>query len=516
MMANWLDLNYRKMIIEEIEGNENLNRKAVAYKQFRVENDHLKDYVQDDLLCQFSKDTVSEMPVVSSLNVQKRIVDQEASIYMDPPKREFTDLSDEQEDQLRLIYKDMNANAKMHHSNRAYVYQRQNLLMVVPQKGKLILRTLKPYQYDVVPDSLDPEVADSFIISSFDKTQFDTNIRVSDSSEQKSGRIYSDGTNQKISDIDDWKIKNKTYIVWSKDYNFTMDSSGRIQNPETGEFQEFVDQEQIVSPLAEVQALPFVDIADEKDFSFWVEQGTSLTDFTIQLNTAFSYVGQVVKMNGFSVAWMKGPENLLPQSVQIGPNFLLRLVTDANNDQSTDFGFASPNSDIQGSLEYINTIISTFLSTRGVDPKTISTNGESTTYSSGVERLLAMFEQFEATKSDYETYRKAENELYDVIKSWLKVLEGTEVLKPQYRLVVPDDSEVMVKFKGPETVLSESDKLDLAQRKIELGLASRIDAISWLKEVPRERAEEIAAQIDKDEALNGQSVDTANVQQEEI
>ena len=80
-MGNWLDINYRKSVISEIKGEENKRRKAESLKQFEIFNDRMDQYVVEYLKKQFSAATVREMPVVSSINLPKRIVTQEASIY---------------------------------------------------------------------------------------------------------------------------------------------------------------------------------------------------------------------------------------------------------------------------------------------------------------------------------------------------------------------------------------------------------------------------------------------------
>ena len=62
-----------------------------------------------------------------------------------------------------------------------------------------------------------------------------------------------------------------------------------------------------------------------------------------------------------------------------------------------------------------------------------------------MERLLAMIELFEASKSDYDVYRRAESNVYKVVKAWHNNLKNTDMLDPKYLTAeLPDDSEIEI------------------------------------------------------------------------
>ncbi len=479
-------------LIEYIESDSMKGRRYESFRQSEIMSDRCKQFVVSELLKEFSQDTVNEMPVISSINIGKKIVDQEAIIYKESPKREFQGVTDDQESKLQLIYKDGQFNQKLFSSNFNYKYQNQSTLMIIPKDGKLILRVLKNHHFDVIEDPEDPEKGLIYIIHSFSKEDF------LDQPESK----YSNPTgHQSISESvqsnfllsqrqkEMRNAKQKIYTIWTKDFNFQIDQEGNVLSEETE------------NPLG---VLPFIDIARLKEFEYWVRQGQSLTDFTIQFCARLSELGQVVKMQGFSQAYLSGPANLIPQSIQIGPAYILKLINDEATGSKTEFGFASPNSDIQGSLNYIESILSMFLSTRGVDPKTISAKGESISYSSGIERLLAMIEKHSASKQDFDLFHRIEEQLFVLIKKWMEVLRGTNTLDEKYQMqVLPKDASVSVKFHSPEFILSEAEKLDNAQKKIELGAGSRIKLIMDLENVDRDTAIKMAEQYDLDEILLG-------------
>ena len=112
------------------------------------------------------------MPLVTSINVQSAVTDKKATVYKKKPNREWTDVSDEADETLRKIYKDMKLDQKLNRMNRNYVYQDQSIGMIVPKNGKLICRIMKMHQIDAIPSDLDPESADGYIISTFDRTLY--------------------------------------------------------------------------------------------------------------------------------------------------------------------------------------------------------------------------------------------------------------------------------------------------------------------------------------------------------
>lgn len=485
-MANWLDIGYRLQIIKEINGEENKQRKAESLKQYEIFNDRMNQYVVEYLRKQFSATTVREMPVISSINLPKRIVTQEASIYKQEPEREFQ-AEETVEEQLELIYDDMAFDAKMLKANQVYKLQNQACVMIIPKNGKLLTRVLYAHQYDVVPMANDPEAAEAYIISTFDKSLY---VKNDPGGGNPTGytngtrKVNSDQINQAIADQDDWK-DDERYIVWTKDLHFVMDGKGNILG------------EDVASPLAEYQLLPFVDIAADKDFEFFVRSGQSLTDFGVQYCGALSDLGNIVKLQSYSQAWLSGSKELMPENIVVGVNSILKLPVDPNDKVETKFGFASPNSDLAGASNYVEMILANFLTARGLDPKSISGKGEVSKYSSAAERYLAMIEKFEASKADFSLFKWAEEQAFQIIKAWINVLTGTGVL--DYDLVqIPEDVKMFIKFAEPNLVQSRGEKLDAIQKEIELGLMSRTEGIMELRDVDKDKALEIAAEIDAD------------------
>ena len=324
-----------------------------------------------------------------------------------------------------------------------------------------------------------------YIISLIDKNEVRRNRRRNIGGSGGQGRYDSwtdqdgDFRDQTIGDDDDFMKLRKKYLVWTEELNFIMNGKGQI-----------ITGEEVGSPIPGV--LPIVDISIEKDFEYWVRQGDSLTEFTIEHNELMSFISQVVLMEGFSQAFLIAKDDVIPQNIQIGPNFLLKLPVEEGSSVRPEFGYASPGADISSSISFAESKLAQFLTSRGIDPATVSGKGQSDSATSGIDRLLKQIQMFEASRQDFDTYQKAEKEIYKVIKAWHNALIGTGLLDPEFQAAaLPEDSEVFVKFAGPEMVQTQNDKIDVWMKRIEAGEATVVDMMMDLRDVDKETALEL-------------------------
>lgn len=469
---NILDINVRKVIIEGIRSEENKRRKAQSLAELEIFNDNITPYVKNYLSSFYSKETLAESPVISCINVCRRVVTQEASIYKERPIRIFTNVTEDMAKTLEDIYAEIGMDSKLLRANQYYKLQRQTHVQLLPNKeGELHLRVLTNHNLDVVPDDFMPEKYEVYVLSGYDKSVNGYNVNINPSS---------DNMNQAVGDTEDYKASLERYAWWSDEYNFITNGDGIIISG--------VNESDIINPLLET---PIIEISDQKDLEYWQRQGAAVADFTVQFNAAFTDLSQIIRMQGFAQAWFKGAKGSIPQNLTIGTNHVLRLEIDPNNPVETDFGFATPSPDVAGSISYLEMLLSSFLSSRGVDPKTISGKAEADKFSSGIERLLALLDKFEASKIDMAIFEKAEKEIFEVIKKMINTYVPAGILK--YNIgMIPEDAGVEVKYIRPEMVQTETDKLALIEKKLELGLISDIEAISIDRDIPLDAAKKIA------------------------
>ncbi len=466
---NLLDPLVRREIVNEIKTFENRNRKISSLRDYEVYNDRIYKYVYDKLAGQLTDKTVRSMPVVANLNVAKRIVDKKSSIYTHEPIRTFGDINDADKEAIEAIYQDGAYNVALSKANKYYNLRNQDFIQVVPKHNKLILRVLNHHHVDCIPDADDPEIPYAMIVSAFDKTSY----------------IDSDNVNQKIGERDDYKASLERYQVWTKEITFVMDGNGSVMG------------EIIPNPIG---MIPIVDVCKDKDFEFFVQFGQALSDFTIDFNVAWSDVMYTNRLQGFSLGVLTGDPNLKPDDLTIGPNRLLFLPTNPKNpDSKLEIDFKNPTPNLEASLKVIESLITTFLTTRGIDASAIRLNNSgSTGFSSALERLLAMLDSFEATKEDFDLFKKVEYKLFEIVKAWLNILSGTDKLDRKYWVTASIVNATMsVKFHEPQMLETKAEMLDNSSKEIDLGITDRVSVYAKINGVSEEIAEEAIAKIDE-------------------
>jgi hypothetical protein len=487
-MLNLLNPFIRKQIIEETNASENMERKKVSFGQYEVYRDRIYQQVKAFLQGFYSKQTIENTPIVASVNLARRIVNKEASLYIKQPKREFYNVTPDQAEVLNQVYSEMKIDTVMNRLNQNFKLQDQAHVYIVPRNGKLKAMPLLAHQLDVVPSTQDQEVGEVYLLTGFNRTM--ANVKVSE---------YGDAQNQLIADENDYKSAMEAIAVWSPVFNFVMDQEGNIQQAESYD-----------NPIGGV--VPFVDIFSSKDGEYWVRSGSSVTDFTIQYNASLTDLGNIVRMQGFGQAWLKAPSNLIPENIQVGPNFILRLPIDPNNPTPTDFGYANANPDLAGSLSYIEGLLSSFLTSRGIDPKLVNSRLEATKYTSGVDRLLAMIEQFEATEQDIDVFKDAENKILKIVIAYLETYGGTPILPNYPKMIFSKDAYVEVEYVKPSDIQSKNEKLQSIQQRLEMGLISQVEAIAEDRSVSIDDAQEIFNNINQVNPVQPEAGITADIE----
>lgn len=495
MAFNYENQKERKDFIADIlESNENKARKNESLMQYEIYKSRQHPFVVEKIRREMGNNAALNSRIISSINLTPKIVDEQAKVYMKPPTREFTNLNEAQVEHVMKMYDLCKANVKFKKANKIFKLQQQSAVQVVLKDGKLEFRPLYQHQYDVVPMQNDPEKAECYVISSYDKNQLFQTVGKANSFNPVTSRGYmSDTINQKIADPDDY-MGSKLFYWWTSQYNFITDKQGNIlSKSEDGK----VTDQDILNPI---QDLPFIDVAFDKDFEFFVRASNASVDFTLDFSTMLSDQSEIARLQGFAQAILSSVEE--PRDLKIGPRNYLWLKLDPNAaGESTrpSFSFASPNPDIASMNQANANMLSMFLTSIGLSPKAINPNGDKETFTSGVDRYLSMLEKFEASLDDYDVFKWVEKRAYELVKKWnntyYNVTENGFI--PELSgVLIPEDSELNIKFNGPEMQLSEQEKLAVIQQKIELGLMSRVEAVMMDRGIDKEDAEKILKDLD--------------------
>jgi hypothetical protein len=453
-----LNIEDRKLVLKQIKSDGNKARKALSKKMTDVFEDRQAPYVKAEIGAKLSEKTVAEMTIVNSLNIAKRVVSSEASLYDSSPLREFKDLSGDQAQALRDIYSEHGYNARFGYANELYKLKQQIHLYWQVKHQELRLRVLDNHYLDVVTDPDDPEKALAYIITI--------------SPLAKSAADESDAE----------KLRRERYVVWSAELNFIMNGVGEI-----------VSGDETVNVTGKI---PIIEISEDKKGTYWVEPGQSVVDFSIQANVMTTDIWNVVRMQGWGQAVYTGPEGSLPEEFTVGPNHIIRIPVDPLNPTNSDFRFVSASPDLAGSLAVFQAIVSAFLSSRGINPGKITFDGTKENFSSGIERLFAMIEEFKASSADISTFVKAEQESFDVVRAILNTYSQTDVIGDKLSLgTLPEQAYMSIEYAEPQMIKTEKEQLDQIEQELRLGMTSHLKAYMRWNDVDEATAVKEIAEI---------------------
>lgn len=535
MPTNILDIAVRKAIIDDIFSEENKRRKVDSFKRLDIYKKNQKKYILERIQKDLSPATLANMRTFTSINFTKKIIDAKASVYKTSPTRTFANASPREEEQLTELYEYAKADVQLKKANRIYKLEDQAAVQVLPKDGCLHLRVLAPHHFDVVP-SVDmpdgpPEV---YILSGFNKqdayndTASAESLDVASRGSTTMSGFY-DNQNQKVADREDYFDKLNYFVFWSREYHFACNKAGEILGPNNQPYRNGIPPEEIVNPIA--PEMPFVDLVSDRDFEYWAQTGSNITDTQIDIGCQISDSVDVNFRQSYSQAILSATE--APKSLQIGPHSLLFLKKDPRGEAAAqpEFEFATPSPDLASSIRLTEMLLAMSLTSEGMDASAIATGPNSQSnkvYSSGYERLLAQIEEFSASADDFQMFEYAEEKIFNLLKLWsnaLQMVRGPLELKPELRGgIIGDQVELNVSFATPQMVQSKSELEDSAIKRMENGLMSRKMAIMSLYDVDEDKAEEIIAEIDgqqepeepevvepeetEDEGLNGERMES--------
>ncbi len=500
---NLLDIAIRKKIIDDIKSPDNVARKMAEQRKADIYRKRQAQYVLERLKDEFDSASVANMRKVLSINPCKRIVDEQASLYVSEPDRQFTEASDKEKDQIKYLYAKGKVDPTMRSANRKYKLHGQSCLYAVPRDGYIYTRALAPKDYDVIPDCDNPEVAFAYALNVLDVTAHR-------SAPQEATGLPSDGTyhpsgtlNLSVADNNDRKVMSERYVFWTKELHFTCDGYGSIIDAP------YETADGALDTSNPIGMLPFVDIAHEKDFSFFVSIGSDVAEFVIDLLTQLSDLANTCRMQNYSQAIIYSSEE--PKNVNVGPNKIIWLKIDPKNPGATPkFAFESPSPDIMGTLEVINVQLKMFLSSVGLNPGTVSGKNEMEKFTSGLDHLLANLDKFKASKEDMDLFRAAEVDLFKIMVAWQNALfdvTDENGLDDEAKAIKVDPTlKLSTVFIEPHAVQTDSEVKDYCIGAVEAGLMSKKTAVKKMYKVDDDRADEIIAEIALDPQAEGESV----------
>lgn len=505
-----LDQETRKNLIEKVFNAPAAKcRKDEAFKGYECLKDETVHYVVDLLKDQYDWETVFEMQyALTNISIFRKVIDKLAKVYANGvkrsmPEKEAAKKDPEGEDAAPTKDGEVDAgtqaiekaaeflglNAVMTKCNRYFRAFKNSLVYVKPIKledegGKYTLKVeaLPPFHYDAVENANDPEKAIAIVLSDYTPSRGglyvlgdpalaqrvrNSKIRVKGEEENRLIASYTptgigpdpQSTGAPGSDA-------KQYIWWTKSFHFTTNARGEIipQGPD----------DDGKNPILE---LPFVDVSAEKDGEFFAKGGRDLIDAGVQINVGLTNIKHIGVTQGFGQMYMTGKN--LPKSVKVGPNHCIQLEQNDKEDPTPEIGVLTsqpPLTDLKGVLEME---VALMLTTNNLSVSSVASNLQGgKDFASGIALVIDRAESIEDVSEQAKVFVAKEPKVWGLVGKWADYLKTYFTEDAKLALALPKNPEtVQVDFPPAEPVMSEMDRLEIIEKRKDLGLNTEAELL---------------------------------------
>jgi hypothetical protein len=492
-----LDQNFRLNVIQEIEGQENQKRKEESFKRWEVLKDRAKKYIIDMLLNEMDEETVREMEGrASNINLFKKVISKKARVYKTAPERT---LQSGNENQFVMMQDLINLNSTMKKTNRYLEAFRNCLVFIRPYKChdesrsdgepvyKYHVKILPPHMYDVIEDEQDNEMARAYILSDFSPKTIQTEVysQLRGRTGSKSSFRDGDDKNQVIADSPaDKDQPEKHYVFWSNDYHFTCDEKGQLVG--------VVDESDIVNQIGE---LPFVDLAKDRDGSYWSVGGEDLIEGSLLTNMLLTDYNFIQKIQGMGIFYMFGKN--VPKKYKVGPNRGITMQVE-DGDPTPQIGFASANPNLTELREGIAAQIALLLSTNDLGMNSVSVKLDGSNFQSGIQELIQHSEPLNAIEDDQQIFLDNEQDIVRIACKWHNYFLEKKLLHSDFaQYGSMDEFDYSLSFPKPEQYQPEKQRLETYKMKKDLGIADEVLILMEDKGLTEQEAEQEILAIQK-------------------
>lgn len=494
-----LDLDFRKAVIEEIGGYENQTRRAMHKRRYDLYKDKTKKWVYDSMVSDgLAVATINGiLSRTPAINICSKIINKLARTYNSGVKREAGSATEQTEKLAGLLSFDKN----MRQADRYRELHKNCMIQIVPRIDNadpvdpiycLSMRAWAPFEYDVIEDCYNKEMARCVILSDFaDNPDYRGAPSTDDLAARhtRSSPTASDGIDNIIADSDSPTIK--TFIWWTKTYTFTTDEKGKI-------LQKYSPPDNL-NPINE---LPFVNNAEGQDGRFWAEGGEDIPESHIIINKTIGDMQYIAYLQGFGQYVVTGRN--VNEKIVLGPNNAITINYD-KDDPEPKVSVVSANPPLDSWMRMIEQHIALLLTTNNLSAGNVAGTLSANNFPSGVAMLIEQSEATTGVEDKQQDYAQIEKAVWYLVALWQNYLLGTGQLEDEFAEIgqLPEDYEVNIRFNENKAIITEDQKLAAMKLRKELGLVEQVDLL--MADNPgmtREQAEEKAAAIALEKSNN--------------
>ena len=432
--------------------------------------------LEDEMQHRFPQGWLTRRKAVE--NVTKTITDQISVVYKSPPDRTVSmelgvDASEAEQEAMvgekaeiqslyDQIYMDAKIDLEMQKLERYQNFDRTSLIQVryIESEKRVKLSVLPQFLFDVVLD--DDGNLSAVILSDF---------------------------------IEEERIEDKKYWVWTKDSFYRMDSEFNIVPDESNP--NHTNPDGIIPFIMVHQVVP--------DSGWYCDADINLSNLNLNINLILS---DALHLAEFQVhGQLIGNNVKFGRDVEWGPETLVEYES-KNPDQPAKMEFLTPNANFDGLFDTVNRVLGGFANSRGLPINMFSIDKQGV--ESGVALKIRNAPLIELRESQEEIFRNVERELLDMITTiWNNNagLHGAGML--------PEELEVNVTYNRPDDAFeSMQERIGGLMTLKAHGLIKLTEVVMALKpSFSEDDAKKYLMEVAEQEKMYGKSNDMGNINQ---
>jgi hypothetical protein len=429
-----------KVILDEIESQENKARKQREFKSFQIYDGNLKSYVKNRIREMYPKSW--DMYTIADYSLLKKITDKRAKAYKENPIRRGAN-NDE-----TTAYEDITregclnqAMARFDKYFNQHKYALMSSFMELNSEGKPEFRfmPLAPYEFDCVKN--DKGEIKVVILSYPDSTM----IVGSDS----------DGMDSIIAGAKaDEGQQSKIYAFWTDTNHYLVKVMKSATSTGLPEFVPIQDNPMNVNPWG---ILPFAYLPESDTPNYPV--ASPLPDQTVELGSLLSVyltsgnmqIGQLV---------LKYPQDQDIQMITHGLMAGIKLPQSTSPDAAeTTADYISPSPQMDQHRTSIMTFMNLILDENGIRPASGS-DISIEKFSSGLDRMISESDVQDIIESNQNMYADLEQDIYDIVRMQLESINIRTL----------SDVDLEIKYRKPKMMVTDTERLNNIEKMLQLGL----------------------------------------------
>lgn len=425
-------------VIKDVRSGARKDARMQDYKKWLMLNGKTNEIIKEAISREFKKpETVEELQArLVPINVLQKIITKLAGVYTEAPARYTLDKNTSDEELLEEYVDDMQLNIRMKEANKYFKLFKRTLIEVfVDETGYPQVRNLPKHCYEVYSFSkISPNVPQLIV------------------------KII-----KEVADED-----KCLYAIWTDENHVIVNGKGNV---EVQAMQEMNNTE-LVNPYGK---MPFIYI-NESSLSCDPIQDDDLVKLSITIPVILTDLCFAQKYMSWGIIYTIGDVGDVP----VNPNSVIPLNYDQDGNKP-EIGTIKPEVDTEKVLTLVKTLIAILLSTKNLSVGAIKFDLNAQDVASGVSKMLDSAESVEDKKDQQSFFMQAEDDLWSLIKNnMIPYWRANNLLADEFNKEFSPTFEVQVIYQEPKVLITDSEKVDLAKKRLESGFSTLQRELAFL------------------------------------